>query len=225
MISNRVFSTTKTLLFQAWGSIQWPRLFDGNGKGANDEYMKLFIYYYLRPGIVSKILNVALVKKGAFPFLILDPYLQLFPLCNGHHKLGNRCARITDQDMCSYISDVPFMFILSEFPKTVQFLAKCQDAESFKRKLKWSVYSVYIPQVVDSRCTVQCEWPKKPFSGIWKILMNTAWLSTARGVVAAGRWWTVWASTLWCEVVLVLILQHHIVHWKPQTGDSKGSST
>ena len=132
-------------------------MFDGNGKGANDEYMKLFIYYYLRPGIVSKILNVAPVKKGAFPFLILDPYLQLFPLCNGHHKLGNRCARITDQDMCSYISDVPFMFILSEFPKTVQFLAKCQDAESFKRKLKWSVYSVYIPQVVDSRCTVQCE--------------------------------------------------------------------
>ena len=59
------------------------------------------------------------------------------------------------------------MFIRSEFPKTVQFLAKYDVAKSLSSILKWSVYSVYSPQVVDSRCTVQCEWPPQKILFFW----------------------------------------------------------
>ena len=48
------------------------------------------------------------------PFLFSDPYLQLFPLCNGHHKLANRCARITDEDIYSYCSSCSLHYFHSK---------------------------------------------------------------------------------------------------------------
>ena len=37
-------------------------------------------------------------------------------------------------------------------------------------------------------------------------------------MVVAGRWGIAGASTQWCNIV---IQQHHIVHWRLQTGDLK----
>ena len=37
-------------------------------------------------------------------------------------------------------------------------------------------------------------------------------------MVVVGRWGIAGASTQWCNIV---ILQHHIVHWRLQTGDLK----
>ena len=66
-------------------------------------------------------------KYVLVPFLFSDPYLQLFPLCNGHHKLANRCARITDEDIYSYCSSCSLHYFHS---KAALFNAGC--------KRKWS---------------------------------------------------------------------------------------
>ena len=51
-------------------------------------FVSLDMIYETRNSIWS--VKYSTCQKGAFPFLIFDPYLQLFPFCNGHHNLGNR---------------------------------------------------------------------------------------------------------------------------------------
>ena len=104
------------------------------------------------------------------PFLFSDPYLQLFPHCNGHHKLANRCARITDEDIYSYCSSCSLHYFHS---KAALFNAGTFKVHAAKGSDEELINPTYCPglswwrggdggQRQLQHCRAQQDWFSKP---------------------------------------------------------------